>query len=845
MSKGGKVESELESEHLLRLKMPVDFGIIQDLIRTKAHNNQERAQMLFLVGKNPNLCNGLRKHEVMAMLRAGLPTTGAAAVTDRSAGKAAEHFKPAPQQAGQSGPELNAVEYLVQNFGDMLRTVHAEEAPGGVRVGPLQPHLSLTAQMCVVGRDRTYQCWVAMMARIYKCWQRRSANVAEWEFRRGLAHLLLLSSPGTGKTTVLVWLLRWLRAYLKELEAELLDFIAWAMYSESLSHILPEQADLVREFLALDVPEGKLFLLLVLVDEGNRATGFWDHDGEVNEDLTWLKQFLSTIINTNMDSKWHGKGHLVAYAVAERASHLEGGAGHSPAGGKHRRYLASRRAPIRSQGCVEECSFHAGRQPPPLVLCADLIGTKGSALMGHVQHGREWNPGVHHRILGLKMNSVSALVTDVSNVAFKNGFWPRLRENVGMNVQVLKRILAAIALDQTVLRMERIVPEYRALTATWGSEEEQGAIQLDLPVPGGGLPSGLSSAAQQAQSSAHARTSSSHSLGAVSAGASAAAMAAAALQHQTLTELEEVPSQAGTKGGPKRASPPGSPSPQDTKRPKLGAAAASPSSATPQSTAVSPSKYVTPVATLRGVAELSRPVEAAGPSSPRLSAQLLTSIRGVSGSGTVQRHPVGLCEADVKGSTPARLAMAVVDHMCPVPTVAPGTEAVQPSMGVLAFTTLLRETVLLRSEELSVFSDELVRESALDREFADAMAPCQKLEMLATLGRRTFRLPELFSGLAMDPHLVELEFLVPPGRLSAGEGRRDAHALSKAQTLETIECICAAIVAAADRLASNPCDSVAVEALEIGCIGVGNKGKHSMVVFVEAEDRSRAWGLVV
>lgn len=41
----------------------------------------------------------------------------------------------------------------------------------------------------------------------------------------------------------------WLRAYLTKPEAELLDFIAWAVYSEPLSDILPEQADLAREFL--------------------------------------------------------------------------------------------------------------------------------------------------------------------------------------------------------------------------------------------------------------------------------------------------------------------------------------------------------------------------------------------------------------------------------------------------------------------------------------------------------------------------------------------------------------------------------------------------------------------
>ncbi len=75
--------------------------------------------------------------------------------------------------------------------------------------------------------------------------------------------------------------------------------------------------------------------------------------------------------------------------------------------------------------------------------------------------------------------------------------------------------------------------------------------------------------------------------------------------------------------------------------------------------------------------------------------------------------------------------------------------------------------------------------------------------------------------------------------------RRDAHALSKAQTFDAIERVRAAIVAAADRLASNACNTVAVQALEIGCTGARNQGKDSMLVFVEAENRSRAWGLVI
>ena len=45
-------------------------------------------------------------------------------------------------------------------------------------------------------------------------------------------------------------LLRWLRKFLQRPEADLLDFVAEAMYSGKLSEISLEQARLVREFLA-------------------------------------------------------------------------------------------------------------------------------------------------------------------------------------------------------------------------------------------------------------------------------------------------------------------------------------------------------------------------------------------------------------------------------------------------------------------------------------------------------------------------------------------------------------------------------------------------------------------
>ena len=166
-------------------------------------------------------------------------------------------------------------------------------------------------------------------------------------------------------------------------------------------------------------------------------------------------------------------------------------------------------------------------------------------------------------------------------------------------------------------------------------------------------------------------------------------------------------------------------------------------------------------------------------------------------------------------------------------------------MGVLTCATLLQEFDMVRAEENIVFSEELVHACAADKEIKDAMAPCVKLEMLALLGRSTFKLPELFSGLAMDSELADKSFLVPPGRLSAGDGLQDMRALSSAQVGETIKRMRSAIVAAVERLANNPDGSAAVESLEIGFTGVGSTGMASMIVLVEAGATERAWGLVI
>ena len=53
----------------------------------------------------------------------------------------------------------------------------------------------------------------------------------------------------TGKTTVLVGLLRWLRGYLEKPEEDVLDFISWAMYNGPIEGTTPPYVRLVREFL--------------------------------------------------------------------------------------------------------------------------------------------------------------------------------------------------------------------------------------------------------------------------------------------------------------------------------------------------------------------------------------------------------------------------------------------------------------------------------------------------------------------------------------------------------------------------------------------------------------------
>ena len=212
------------------------------------------------------------------------------------------------------------------------------------------------------------------------------------------------------------------------------------------------------------------------------------------------------------------------------------------------------------------------------------------------------------------------------------------------------------------------------------------------------------------------------------------------------------------------------------------------------------------------------------------------------GATSLQRRTVGLCEVDLSAFSPSKVAIAVADHLCPAPTPTPGTEPVHASMGLLTLTVLLRKMGLLRDSFLGAFSDQLVRESPLDKEFVDIMAVCSKLEALAGLGYETVTLKQLFPGLFLDPQLAVKEFIVPVGRLSAGGGRRESGKLSKQDIKKLMEATRDDIMASVAADFSAACCK---DLLNIGFVGVGNKGEDSMLVLVEAGGAARAWGFVV
>ena len=106
----------------------------------------------------------------------------------------------------------------------------------------------------------------------------------------------------------------------------------------------------------------------------------------------------------------------------------------------------------------------------------------------------------------------------------------------------------------------------------------------------------------------------------------------------------------------------------------------------------------------------------------RRASSPIAVLRPPSASRTVQRMPLGPSVADTTEMSPSRLALAICDHMCPAPSSKPGQEPMVPTMGILAVATLLRLAGHLRRGDLNVFSQEMIPESSLDKEFSNAGA---------------------------------------------------------------------------------------------------------------------------
>ena len=182
------------------------------------------------------------------------------------------------------------------------RVAHESRARGSTREdAPWQRSHPLSQQLPLLNsRDGTYECLLVNLARIFRRWRNRAQFDFRRAFRRGLAHLLILSCAGSGvalpaskeairldahsavqwhaacawissmcagKTTVLEMLLRWLRKYLDDHKEEvLLGFFSGAMFPDiSPTDLEPHEMLVVRDFLAaLRLTAGSPHLVAIL-----------------------------------------------------------------------------------------------------------------------------------------------------------------------------------------------------------------------------------------------------------------------------------------------------------------------------------------------------------------------------------------------------------------------------------------------------------------------------------------------------------------------------------------------------------------------------------------------------
>ncbi|KAK9818245.1 hypothetical protein WJX72_009424 [[Myrmecia] bisecta] len=116
--------------------------------------------------------------------------------------------------AAGPGVPLDHVAFLLQHHRERLLAVHAEEFPGAERAGQLNPDSDITEHMPLLGREDSYICCLMNLVRIWQRWRQRGPS--DMEYRRGLAQQLVISCPGSGKSTFLTCMLPWIHRWLHE-----------------------------------------------------------------------------------------------------------------------------------------------------------------------------------------------------------------------------------------------------------------------------------------------------------------------------------------------------------------------------------------------------------------------------------------------------------------------------------------------------------------------------------------------------------------------------------------------------------------------------------------------------
>eukprot|EP00243_Klebsormidium_subtile_P000145 TRINITY_DN10231_c0_g6_i1.p1 TRINITY_DN10231_c0_g6~~TRINITY_DN10231_c0_g6_i1.p1 ORF type:complete len:862 (+),score=122.26 TRINITY_DN10231_c0_g6_i1:277-2586(+) len=255
-----------------------------------------------------------------------------------------------------------------------------------------------------------------------------------------------------------------------------------------------------------------------------------------------------------------------------------------------------------------------------------------------------------------------------------------------------------------------------------------------------------------------------------------------------------------------------------------------PSSSSPPATAGLLASASSPLAT---------PPRRAFKDSPRSSPYRVLQERGP--GEVLVRDETGLLASVTiesgKNISPAKLGTVMKHALCPEPTTEPGQEPVHVTMGFFLFSLLLERMELIRDEDLSVFSESMIRESSLDKENTDIMAIALKLQALHLLGERTFGLKAAFPGLRVPADVRSKRFLVPPGPLTAGEGGRVNAQVSKEELLAKV-----AEIARKTRERVNS-GRWGTDSLDIGLVGPGNFGWDAFVVLLEDSPSRDPWVL--